>query len=386
MISDELAVADAHPLGARPFAREQYINKFAELAEDVVEPAEQQRFLSAVDALADYGPALWARSMCGSIRGCWTRRRSSRRGSSDDGAGGRRGVPAPPTSAQRCARLWILAGCNAFRARSRRWWPKPSRTPASRGFTCPAPHCRPTSDCRTSGLTTLTEVATRGAQIAGATDLPTLIDADTGFGEPTQRRADRRRCSRTPGWPDVTWRTRSTRSGAGTSTARPSYRPTTWSSGCARPYPRRRDPNFVICARTDAAGIEGLDAAIERASAYVDAGADMIFPEALDRSGRVRAVPRRDRRSATGEHDRVRQVAAAYRATQLSDIGYNVVIYPVTTLRLAMFAVEAGLREIARSRNSVRSLRANAAPQPAVLAAALRGLQRIRHRYLTISR
>jgi 2-methylcitrate dehydratase len=53
VISDELAVADAHPLGARPFAREQYINKFAELAEDIVEPAEQQRFLSAVDSLAD---------------------------------------------------------------------------------------------------------------------------------------------------------------------------------------------------------------------------------------------------------------------------------------------------------------------------------------------
>ncbi len=53
VISDELALADAHPLGARPFAREQYINKFAELAEDVVEPTEQQRFLSAVDSLAD---------------------------------------------------------------------------------------------------------------------------------------------------------------------------------------------------------------------------------------------------------------------------------------------------------------------------------------------
>ena len=53
VISDELALADAHPLGARPFAREQYINKFAVLAEDVVEPTEQQRFLSAVDSLAD---------------------------------------------------------------------------------------------------------------------------------------------------------------------------------------------------------------------------------------------------------------------------------------------------------------------------------------------
>jgi 2-methylcitrate dehydratase len=53
VISDELAVADAHPLGARPFERQQYVNKFTELAGDVVEHAEQQRFLSAVDSLPD---------------------------------------------------------------------------------------------------------------------------------------------------------------------------------------------------------------------------------------------------------------------------------------------------------------------------------------------
>jgi 2-methylcitrate dehydratase len=53
VISDELAVADAHPLGAHPFGRPQYIHKFAELADGVVEPAEQRRFLAAVDALAD---------------------------------------------------------------------------------------------------------------------------------------------------------------------------------------------------------------------------------------------------------------------------------------------------------------------------------------------
>ncbi|WP_186296280.1 2-methylcitrate dehydratase PrpD [Mycobacterium tilburgii] len=55
VISEELAVADAHPLGARPFAREQYERKFTELATDIVEPAEQQRFLGAVESLADLG-------------------------------------------------------------------------------------------------------------------------------------------------------------------------------------------------------------------------------------------------------------------------------------------------------------------------------------------
>jgi 2-methylcitrate dehydratase len=52
VISDELAVADAHPLGARPFERQQYMEKFTELA-DGIEPVEQQRFLSTVDCLAD---------------------------------------------------------------------------------------------------------------------------------------------------------------------------------------------------------------------------------------------------------------------------------------------------------------------------------------------
>ena len=61
VISEELAVADAHPLGARPFARRQYVQKFTELAEDVVESIEQQRFLSTVDSLADLkGGALGA--------------------------------------------------------------------------------------------------------------------------------------------------------------------------------------------------------------------------------------------------------------------------------------------------------------------------------------
>jgi 2-methylcitrate dehydratase len=52
VISDELAVADAHPLGARPFRRKQYVAKFTELADGVIDDAEQQRFLSVVDGLA----------------------------------------------------------------------------------------------------------------------------------------------------------------------------------------------------------------------------------------------------------------------------------------------------------------------------------------------
>ena len=195
------------------------------------------------------------------------------------------------------------------------------------------------------GLTTLTEVATRGTQIAAATSLPTLIDADTGFGAPLnvartvtqledaglagchlEDQVNPKRCGHLDGKAVVPAVDMVKRLRAAVSA--------------------RRDPNFIVCARTDAAGIEGLTAAIDRARAYADAGADMIFTEALTDPAdfeRFRAaidVPLLANMTEFGK-------SPLLTAKQLSDIGYNVVIYPVTTLRLAMFAVEAGLREIA---------------------------------------
>ncbi len=194
------------------------------------------------------------------------------------------------------------------------------------------------------GLTTLTEVTARGAQIAAVTDLPTLLDADTGFGEPMnaartvtvledaglagchlEDQVNPKRCGHLDGkdvvaTPEMVKRIRAA-------------------------VAARRDSNFVICARTDAAGIEGLPDAIDRARAYADAGADMIFTEALTDVGefeRFRAavdIPLLANMTEFGK-------SPLLSVRQLSDIGYNVVIYPVTTLRLAMFAVEAGLREI----------------------------------------
>jgi methylisocitrate lyase len=194
------------------------------------------------------------------------------------------------------------------------------------------------------GLTTLTEVATRGAQIAGVTDLPTLIDADTGFGEPLnaartvtvledaglagchlEDQVNPKRCGHLDGKAVVSTADMLKRLRAAVSA--------------------RRDPNFVICARTDAAGIEGLPAAIDRARAYADAGADMIFTEALGEVAdfeRFRAavdVPLLANMTEFGK-------SPLLTARKLGDAGYNAVIYPVTTLRLAMFAIEAGLREI----------------------------------------
>jgi methylisocitrate lyase len=195
------------------------------------------------------------------------------------------------------------------------------------------------------GLTTLTEVSTRGGQIAAVTDLPTLIDADTGFGEPMsaartvtvledaglsgchlEDQVNPKRCGHLDGKAVVPANEMIKRLRAALSA--------------------RRDPNFIVSARTDAAGIEGLPAAIERAKAYADAGADLIFTEALHTPAefeQFRAAVDTPLLANMTEFGKSQLLTA----DQLSDIGYNVVIYPVTTLRLAMYAVEVGLREIA---------------------------------------
>ncbi|MGW6730392.1 methylisocitrate lyase [Nocardia sp. NPDC055029] len=194
------------------------------------------------------------------------------------------------------------------------------------------------------GLTTLTEVAGRGQQIARVTDLPVLIDADTGFGEPMsaartvtfledagiagahfEDQVNPKRCGHLDGKAVVSVDEMVRRLRAAVSA--------------------RRDPSFVLCARTDAAGIEGIDAAIERAEAYAEAGADLIFTEALSEAAEFEkfraavAIPLLANMTEFGKSELIS-------AQTLESIGYNAVIYPVSTLRLAMFAAEAGLREI----------------------------------------
>jgi methylisocitrate lyase len=194
------------------------------------------------------------------------------------------------------------------------------------------------------GLTTLTEVSQRGYQIARATNLPCVIDVDTGFGEPMsaartmsemenlglacfhlEDQVNPKRCGHLDNKAVV-------------ETAEMVRR-------IAAAAEARQDPNFVIMARTDSRAIEGLDAAIDRAKAYVDAGADMIFPEAMQDASEFEAfrkaldVPILANMTEFGKSELLT-------AQQLEDIGVNMVIYPVSSLRIAMGAVERDLGEI----------------------------------------
>ncbi|WP_423462978.1 methylisocitrate lyase [Promicromonospora sp. MS192] len=201
------------------------------------------------------------------------------------------------------------------------------------------------------GLTTLTEVAGRAAQIARVTDLPVLADADTGFGEPMnvartvqtmedagvvgihiEDQVNPKRCGHLDGKEVV---------GLGDAVRR-----------IRAAVDGRRDPDFLIMARTDVRGTEpgerGLRLAIDRAKALVDAGADAIFPEAMKDLAEFEAVasaldvPVLANMTEFGKSE-------LFTTQQLQDAGARLVIYPVTLLRIAMGAAERALDQIAAS-------------------------------------
>ena len=197
------------------------------------------------------------------------------------------------------------------------------------------------------GLTTLSEVTQRGRQIARVTDLPAIIDIDTGFGEPMsaartvqeleelgiagchlEDQENPKRCGHLDNKALVS-REEMVRKIKAAADA-------------------KRDPNFLLLARTDARASEGMEAAIDRAKAYVDAGADAIFPEAMQGAAEFEIfrkaidVPMLANMTEFGK-------SPLLSAGELEAIGYDIVIYPVTTLRVAMGAIDRGLGEIAQT-------------------------------------
>ncbi|MCW2287381.1 methylisocitrate lyase [Leucobacter luti] len=195
------------------------------------------------------------------------------------------------------------------------------------------------------GLTTLTEVAGRAQQIARMTELPAIVDADTGFGEPMnvartiqtledaglagahiEDQINPKRCGHLDGKAVVD---------EGTAIKR-----------IRAAVDARRDENFLIMARTDIRATEqgeaGLRLATDRAKALVDAGADAIFPEAMRTLAEFEAmraavdVPILANMTEFGKSE-------LFSSQQLAYIGVNIVIWPVSMLRIAMGATGRAL-------------------------------------------
>ena len=191
------------------------------------------------------------------------------------------------------------------------------------------------------GLTTLDQVSYRAKQISRVTDLPTIVDADTGFKD----------CKKTiitfeeKGLAGCHIEDQIAEKRCGHLDNKELISKDEMVKKIKDSVNARKDKNFLIIVRTDANTVEGIDKTLERIKSYEDAGADMIFPEAM-----------KDEK----EFEKVRKISKGYllanmtefgkskllNRSQLENLGYNLVIYPVTTQRLAMQNVELGLKSI----------------------------------------
>ena len=191
------------------------------------------------------------------------------------------------------------------------------------------------------GLTTLEQVSNRSEQISRVTDLPTIVDIDTGFGN----------CKKTieefekKGLAGCHLEDQIAEKRCGHLDNKELISKEEMVKKIKECVASRKDESFLIIARTDANSVEGLEKTLDRIKSYENAGADMIFPEAMKNES---------------EFEKVRKISNGYLlanmtefgksklldTTQLKNLGYNLVIYPVSTQRLAMQNVELGLKSI----------------------------------------
>jgi len=191
------------------------------------------------------------------------------------------------------------------------------------------------------GLTTLQDVSTRSYLISRVTNLPTIVDIDTGF----------KSCKETIetfeefGVAAVHLEDQIEQKRCGHLDNKELISKDKMISKIKECVSARKDKNFKIIARSDAKSVEGIDSMIDRCKAYVDAGAEVIFPEALKDESEFELVRKSlDCYLLANMTEFGKSKLLNY--TQLQDLGYNIVIYPVSTQRLAMKNVEDGLRAI----------------------------------------
>ncbi len=191
------------------------------------------------------------------------------------------------------------------------------------------------------GLTTLEDVSTRSYLISRVTNLPTIVDIDTGF----------KSCDKTIrtfeefGVAAVHLEDQIERKRCGHLENKELISTDKMVEKIKECVKAKKDKNFKIIARSDAKEVEGIDKMIDRCKAYIDAGAEIIFPEALANEKDFEFVRKNlDCYLLANMTEFGKTKLLNYK--ELENLGYNIVIYPVTTQRLAMKNVEDGLRAI----------------------------------------
>ncbi|MCP9469821.1 MAG: methylisocitrate lyase [Nitrospira sp.] len=199
------------------------------------------------------------------------------------------------------------------------------------------------------GLLSMAEVVADAAAIARAVSIPAIVDVDTGFGPPLAVMRTVEECERA-GLAGIQIEDQELPKKCGHLPGKRLVSVNEMTSKIHAACHARRDPALVIIARTDARAVEGLEGAVTRARAYVEAGADVIFPEALESAEEFRRfatqlmlegckVPLLANMTEFGK-------TPYLSVAEFESLGYRLVLFPVTALRVAAKAVEMLLAEL----------------------------------------
>ncbi len=199
------------------------------------------------------------------------------------------------------------------------------------------------------GLLTLVDVADEAGRIARSISIPTIVDADTGYGGPSIVR-DAVRAFEQAGLAGMQIEDQEPAKKCGHLPGKRLVPIGEMVSKIDAAVQAKSDRNFMIIARTDARAVEGIDGAVRRARTYAEAGADALFPEALESPEEFHSFARHIRDAGIAvplvanmtEFGKTPLLTCA----EFASLGYRGVLFPVTTLRTALRAVEALLAEL----------------------------------------
>lgn len=203
------------------------------------------------------------------------------------------------------------------------------------------------------GLMTLTESRDHIGHIADATSIPIIADADTGYGG-AENAARTVRVLEAAGVSGVHLEDQEFPKRCGHLEGKRLVPTEEFCEKIAAAAEAKASSDFLLIARTDARGVEGYDAAVDRAHAYLKAGADGVFPEALEsREEFARFAKDVDTMLLANMTEFGKTPFLT--ADEFAEMGYDLVIYPVTLQRCAMKAVQEALRSL-KAERSQRSI------------------------------
>jgi methylisocitrate lyase len=207
--------------------------------------------------------------------------------------------------------------------------------------------CNATAGVPDIGLLTLTEVAQLAGYIARAVKIPAIVDADTGFGGAENAARTVAEFERA-GLAGCHIEDQEFPKRCGHLAGKTLVEPQDMNEKIAAAAAAKRDKDFLLIARTDARAVENFAKAVERAQSYLSAGADAIFPEALQNEQEFRDFAREVKAPLLANMTEFGK-SPLLSLGQLAEFGYRMVIYPQTAFRVSMFAAGQMLRDLKAS-------------------------------------